>query len=583
MKPFSTVALTLAAALLASCSGHGGQQSALPGTLSSAHGGSTSAVAVSTAPAGWAATATQGASVVNASDLGTLDANKVLTVRLGLQLHNVAQLQSAIAAGQTVSPAQFLAQYAPTPSEVSAVTSYLQSQGLTHVQAEPNNLLVSADGTVAQLQKAFNTSLHAFSGSLFANVTPAVVPESLGGIVVAVLGLNNAAKAAVHPSFSPTDCFPVNPAPAGTPCVRDFDAHGIQAFYDAGATPTGANTTIAVIAEGDVSQTITDLRAAESAQGLPQVPATVVRVGIPSPDTAGVDEWDLDTQSSTGIAGNVKGLYIYATTSLSDSDIANAYSHWVTDNAAKLGNSSFGECEYQAWLDGAMRVDDQLFMQAAAQGQTMFASSGDTGSSCALAPTNGVPASGPPLVAYPAASPYVVAAGGTTLTANNDFTYGGEVAWNAGGGGLSQFENSTAWEQQGQIVGGTVAEANLRGVPDIAMAADPNAGGYVVYVAGVPTGIGGTSEASPLSMGVFARLASARNNAIGFAAPILYKNYLAHINLLNPNPAGTPPTQAVGGYHDILTGANGAYTAAPGYDYTTGLGTFDIAVMNAQL
>ena len=100
---------------------------------------------------------------------------------------------------------------------------------------------------------------------------------------------------------------------------------------------------------------------------------------------------------------------------------------------------------YTAWLDGAMKIDDNLFMEAAAQGQTMFASAGDTGSSCALAPTNGVPASGPPLVSYPASAPYVVAVGGTTVVANADGTYSGEAAWNAGGGGVSQFENGMTW------------------------------------------------------------------------------------------------------------------------------------------
>ena len=579
MKKLSAVAL-FAGITLAACSGHSGP-SALPTTsgMSNVQHGSTSTQAVIAAPAGWASTSTLGAKVANATDLGALDSTKTLTVRVGLQLHNVQQLQSLIASGTIVPNGQFMSQFAPTSSEVGQVTSYLQSQGLTNIKVEPNNLLVSADGTVANIQKAFNTQIDGFSGSLYANVAPAFVPQNLGGIVVAVLGLNNAAKVA----STPTDCFPTNPAPAGTPCVRSYDANAIQTVYDAGSTPNGANTTIAVMAEGNVTQTVSDLRYAESTQGLPQVPVVVKQVGLSSPDTAGIDEWDLDTQSSSGIAGTVKTLYLYDTTSLTDSDIANEYNHWATDNLAKLGNSSFGECEYQAWLDGSMRVDDQVMMQAASQGQTMFASTGDTGSSCALVGTNGVPGSGIPMVEYPAASPYIVGVGGTTLFSNNDKTYAGEVAWNAGGGGLSQFENSTTWQQQGQLVGGTVAEANLRGLPDIAMAADPNSGGYVVYINGAATGVGGTSEASPLAMGSFARFASARNNAIGFAAPLLYKNYLAHYSTGTVNQSGTPPTQPVGGFHDILTGANGAYTALPGYDYTTGIGSFDIAVMNAQL
>ena len=340
-----------------------------------------------------------------------------------------------------------------------------------------------------------------------------------------------------------------------------------------------------------MSESVSDLRIAETKQGLPQVPVTVVKVGLSSPDTAGVVEWDLDTQSSTGMAQNVQMLYIYDTTSLSDSDIANQYNKWVSQNVAQLGNSSFGECEYQAWLDGAMKVDDHLFMQAAAQGQTMFVSTGDTGASCALAGTNGAPMSGPPMVEYPAASPYAVGVGGTSAVANAaDASYSGEAAWNAGGGGLSQFENSTSW-QQAVIPSSTgLAATNLRGLPDIAMTADAFAGAYRVYGGNIPgvgdcsagCAVGGTSEASPIAMGSYARLMSAHGNALGFAAPQLYRNYLEHQSGAT-TVNGPPPTQALGGFHDIITGGNGAYTALPGYDYTTGLGTLDLTVMNGQI
>jgi subtilase family serine protease len=562
----------------------------LPSAPASIGSGGAHQNAIIAAPPGWSVTATQGVTVANATNLGAVSPSQKLTVRVALQAHNLTQLAQAIASGTRLSDAQLMAQYAPTSSEVSQVTSYLQSQGFSNVSVSPNNLLVSADGTAANAQKAFNTSLASFSiggKTVFANTTPALVPSSLGGIAIAVLGLNDAAKMA----SGPTACFPTDPAPSGVPCVRSYDAHAIQTYYDAGTAPTGANTTVAVMAEGDVSQTVADLAYAEQQQGLAQVPVTVVKVGISSPDTAGVGEWDLDTQSSTGIAGTVKALYLYDTTSLTDSDVANEYSKWESDNLAQVGNSSFGECEYQAYLDGAMRADDQTLMFAAAHGQTMFASSGDTGSSCALAPTNGAPLSGPPMVEYPASSPWVLASGGTTVLSNNDQTYLGETAWNAGGGGLSQFENATSWQQPVQLTTGILAAGNLRGVPDVAMAADPNSGGYLVYTTqpiqfingscSSPCGIGGTSEASPLSMGVYARMLSA-HPSLGYAPPHYYQNYLQY----EPNETlvqGPPPTESYGGFHDIVTGANGIYTAAPGYDYTTGLGTFDISALNQTI
>ena len=75
---------------------------------------------------------------------------------------------------------------------------------------------------------------------------------------------------------------------------------------------------------------------------------------------------------------------------------------------------------------------------------------------------------------------------------------------------------------------------------------------------------------------------SAHGNALGFAPIHFY-----HIYQNNPNASetssGPPATQLVGGFHDILSGTNGDYTALPRYDYTTGLGSFDVVKTNAQI
>jgi len=586
MKKLGAAALVVGL-FSASCSGHGVTPS-VPGGASAPSdlgAGSSKSATVAAAPDGWSTTGTGAIALANATDLGALDASKPLTVRIGLQMRNADQLKAAVASGQTVSPSAFAATYAPTPDQVSAVTSYLQSQGFTNITVEPNGLLISADGTAAKAQAAFDTTLKAFSvggATVFANTAPAYVPTALHGIVLAVLGLNDAAKMASKPQM--TNCYV-----GGTgslPCVRlDYDPQTFWKAYDVGTTPTGSRTTVAVMAEGDVAQTVSDLRTAEAAWKLPQVPVSVVQVGLPSPDTAGIDEWDLDTQSSTGIAGNVAHLFIYATTSMTDSDIALEYDKWVTQDVAQLGNSSFGICEAFPYVDGSMLVDDEILLQGASQGQTMFASTGDTGSSCGLAGTNGVPGSGPPLVEYPAASPYVVAVGGTTLLTNADGSYLGEAAWNAGGGGVSQFEYSPYWESEAQPqsastpVGGM--PVTIRGLPDISMDADANTGGDV-FVDGSETVIGGTSLASPLAMGVYARLQSAHRNGLGFGPIAFYDIYAKNPNATQ-TPAGPPPTELVGGFHDILTGSNGLYSALPRYDYTTGLGTFDVQAIDASI
>ena len=476
---------------------------------------------------------------------------------------------------QFVSPSEFTAAYGPSTSSVNAVTSYLTGKGFTNVVAEPDNLFVTATGTAAQVQAAFNTTLQQFTWNgnrIIANPGPAYVPTSLSGIVLSVLGLNNvSATTAIHKAQGlPCDVNVQNN------CIRSYNAAGFQQAYDAGKTPTGYNTTIAVMAEGNISSVIPDLRYYEQQNGLPQVPVTTVQVGLPSTDTAGVDEWDLDSQTSTGIAGNVKHLYFYVTTSLTDQDLALDFNKWMEQDVAKIGNASLGICEFFAYLDGSMVADDQVFLQAAAQGQTMFAATGDQGSSCGVGAPNGVPAAGPPFVEYPSASPYVVAAGGTSLITDSAGNYSGEAAAYFGGGGLSQFEYSPYW--QSGIVPAAATTAGDRSTPDIAMVADPNTGAQI-FVGGTAQYYGGTSLSSPLSMGVYARMQTAKGNRLGFASPRFYSLYGA----ADVGPSGTPPTDQKGPYHDVITGSNGLYTALPGYDNATGMGTFDIAKLAAAI
>lgn len=524
--------------------------------------GTTAATAQSTTT--WAATATQAlplAQLVSATDLGQLPVSTPVTVRLALATQNKAALLSLVKAandpssptyGQFLTPAQFAASYGAPAAQVSAVVNYLQSVGFSNITVEPNNLLVSADGTAAQASAAFHTPLEKisqFGKEVFVNTSPAQVPAALGGIVTAVLGLNTAGQ------MKPMLSLPSTPLPQ---YGVSYTPTQFQHLYSADTVAPASKASIAIMAEGDMTGVLSDLRTAESAFGLPQVPVEVVQVGLASPDVSGADEWDMDTQYSSGMAGNLKKLYLYTTTSLSDSDLALEFSRWVTDNKAKAASASLGECEAFPYLDGSMLVDDMIFLEAAAQGQTFFASSGDTGSFCAVGPTNGVPA-GAPFVEYPAASPYVVGVGGTTLLANQNGNYNQEITWYAGGGGLSQFESATYWQKAASPI---LNASGTRSVPDIALDADPNTGASV-YVNGAAEGVGGTSLSSPLALGVWARAVSI-NPKLGFAPIRLYGLY---------DGTGLTGAYPYGGFHDITVGTNGLYTALPGFDFTTGLGS----------
>ncbi|MCY0903142.1 MAG: protease pro-enzyme activation domain-containing protein, partial [Firmicutes bacterium] len=338
----------------------------------------------------WSATNTQATTLADATNLGTLPADTPLQIVVGLSLNHPDALRQYIQSistpgtstfGDSLTPSEFTATYGPTDAQVQSVTDYLSQAGLSDISVSSNNLLITADGSASQIDTAFNTQLDQFSQAgqtVYANVTPAEVPSSLQGVVAGVLGLNNAARMSLPLAFKSvsTSSLPNYPA--------SYNPQGFWQAYDVGNTPAASGTNIAIFAEGDLTQVVDDLRTEETANDLPQVPLTVVPVGIASPDTSGADEWDLDTQYSTGMAGTVAHLYVYDTTSLTDSDIAREFNAFASQDVAKAGSASFGECEFDAYLDGSMVIDDEIFAEAAAQGQTTFASAGDTGGFCAV-------------------------------------------------------------------------------------------------------------------------------------------------------------------------------------------------------
>lgn len=574
MRASFTTKRTAIAAVLSATLGLGGLM-----TMGAAHAAGT-----------WVNTATQAVPMKNVL-ASPLAAQQQIHVVVGLKGRNKAQLDALVAAignpksaqfGHTITAEQFNATYAPTASESQAVVSYLQSMGLTSIEVADNRLTVSAWGSAANVQKAFNTELVSFvSGgkTVYANRTAAQVPVALNGIVSAVLGLHSldnmrtqiqhaSATGAAKPNVVRAGSKPnVSPPDPGT-LISTYSGPMYQAAYDAGSTPTGWGTTVGIIMQGDVSGVPADLRQYEHEFGLPQVPYEIVVTGLPSTDTAGIDEFDLDSQSSSGIAGNLKKSIWYVASTLTDPDLTMAYSKAISENRIKALNISIGGCESLEFLSGAMLVDDLIFEQGAVQGITVFTSSGDGGASCQLLINAGQPVV-LSAVEYPASSPYVVSVGGTSLFTNADGSYNFETTWVSTGGGTSLWETAEPWQNGVVPLGGSPLAQ--RGIPDVAMVGDPNIGGAAVVVNGADTGVGGTSLSSPLSMGVWARMQTAHGNCLSFAAPIFYATY------------GQPTGTASLDLHDIVLGDNILFPALPGWDYTTGLGTFDIAVANAAL
>jgi pseudomonalisin len=527
--------------------------------------------AAAAAPA--AARITPGASawsVRGATEAGALHAQP-MAITLALAPRQPAALKALIAVPHpALTGARFDARFAPSVKTIKMIRSWSETQHLTVTSVSANRMLVRLSGSSTAIARALRTSFGSFSsagGNFFAATKSARLPGSFASQVTAVLGLSSLSKVAVpHPAVrSATDLAKLKAAATGggvlstlglsAPSLAYPATYGPKNFwsmYDAPAAQIGNGQQLSIITEGDLAQPKLDLSTFDKQNGLPSVTWNQINVGTPSADTSGDDEWDLDSQYSTGFAPGVQQLNVYVGPSLSDQDILTTINRWVTDDLSKQGSFSAGECDLLADASGFTSGLDAVLEQADAQGQTMFSASGDTGSQCAaVTGVNGVPA-GVPDTSYPASSPYGIGVGGTSVLSPAGPS---EIAWYAGGGGLSPIEPVASFQSATKLLG--QAPLASRGVPDVSLDADPESG-YNVVVGGTVETIGGTSASTPSWQGIWARAESAHGGALGFAGPVLYQ---------------TEPATA---FHDIEIGGNGLYTAGPGYDLTTGLGTPDI-------
>ncbi|HVT34115.1 MAG TPA: protease pro-enzyme activation domain-containing protein, partial [Nevskiaceae bacterium] len=389
------------------------------------------------ARAGWDNTATTALVPPAGTVLGALPADTPMQVTVTLKLRNKGMLDQLVRNqhtpgnpmyGRTLTPAQVHAQFDPTSAQAKMVADYLKSAGFTTVRVSKGHTLVGGTATAAVVQRAFNTQLaqatiDGVSGYL--NLQPAQVPGPLAGVVLSVNGLQNVVRmktdlqqsaaragvtvpyrAGVLPRIEPNSASGGVPDPSNSA----FGPNEFQKAYDAlGVTP-GSNTVIAISTYGDdLKQVIADLRQAEQNNHLPYVPVEL-RVESPIPDadmdTGGDGEWALDTQSSTGIAGNVKKLVLYTADENVPASLLWQYANFASDDssdAPTIGNMSYGTCDVLWPVTTAaiftympdMASADQEFEKAAAEGRSWHASSGDSGGACSPGNFQALPDTGP--------------------------------------------------------------------------------------------------------------------------------------------------------------------------------------------
>jgi pseudomonalisin len=484
-----------------------------------------------------------------------------------------------------LDPDVFNTQFGVPASTLQAAQAWLAGAGLQVQTIDGATNYLIADGTAAQISAAFNTPLNNYSAggrTFYANAQAPAVPSSLP--ISTVLGLNNLNRFST-PHIKPasgartTTTSPV-PGASNVPQTGILPPQALWSIYDQPSTNLGNGQSMAIFGWGVTPDTVTHLRSFENEFALPQVPVTVRYFGSTStPDTNdGADiEWDLDTQASTGMAPNVVSETLYFAHHNTDADVLAALTAWVNDKKGpSQGSASFGECENipaaepVVGTDGMQEPGDAVLKQAVIEGRTLFASTGDTGSSCPVIPanTNGVATQAYPALNYPSASPYAVAVGGTVLNSDgaNPPKRFSETAWEFTGGG-----NSTQIPAPSYQAG--VAPTAFRGTPDIAAISGDVATGNGMSITdsnGADQQGAGTSLSSPLWLGMWTRIqAAASKKGLGFANFSLYKvgksfNYGKDI-------------------FDVKIGDNVPYPAGPGWDNTTGWGTPDVTSLMQDL
>jgi len=515
----------------------------------------------------------------------------VLSLRQTTLLHEYVQAVSTPGSAfyhRYLQPAQFDALYAPTQQDVQRVTAYVQAQGL-HV-TRTNADVLDATGTVGTVEQAFHTQIKTYRApdgrSFYANANAPLVPSALRPLIQSIAGLSDALQRQHPPvrtsllmrgqtiATSHAVSCPGTGSNYYTPSqlATGYDFTGL---YNAGYHGEGQSVALFEL-DSFVPTDIAGYQVCFDANAPTHINPVLVE-GTPMTPGNGALEANLDAEIVLGMLPKLSNLYVYEAPN-TDAGYNDEWARILSDDVPVV-STSWGACE--ASISGTdIAAEQQFFLQAAAQGQTIIAASGD---SAAYDCGDGTLA-----VDDPASNPYVTGVGGTSLTLNQDTTYHSESAWyntpSAGygsGGGVSQLWSMPTYQSGTGVVSNqssgspchAASGAYCREVPDVSMNADPNTG-YIVYctVAAAscqPTSpfvrVGGTSAAAPM----WAAIATLANqyilahggNNIGFLNPTLYA-------LLNSSSYSHAS-------HDVTTGANGSYSATTGYDMVTGIGSAD--------
>jgi kumamolisin len=487
-------------------------------------------------------------------------ANPDETIQVTVRLRPRSALdRNALEKGQTsstknthLSHEDYERKHGADPADIAKVEEFAHEHHLAVAQADAARRTVVLTGTVASFTQAFAVDLKQYEheGVQFRGRTGGIqVPADLNGIVVGVLGLDNRPVAKPH-SRQRSDLGGVQAHAAGA----SFTPVEVAKAYNFPTTLDGTGQTVAIIELGG-GYRAADLKAYFKRLGIqqPKVSAVSVDGGHNHADgnPGGPDgEVMLDIEVAGAVSPGARYVVYFAPNT--DAGFLDAITTAVHDKVRNPSviSISWGGPE-AGWTQQSLQAYDEAFQAAAALGVTVFAASGDNGS------TDGVN-DGKQHVDFPGSDPFVVSCGGTNLHVQNGKPV--QKVWNNGanngatGGGISDVFALPDYQKNAKVDKSVNDAGVRRGVPDISANADPQTG-YDVLVDGRETVYGGTSAVAPLFAALMAKVNQQAGQRGGFIHPLLYHN-----------------TSAM---DDVTQGDNGAYKARTGWDACTGLGSPD--------
>jgi subtilase family serine protease len=534
-----------------------------------------------------------------------------------------------------LTPGQFRSRFAPSASQVGSVRTWLAQQGFDVTYTPSNNHYVAAEGSVAQADSAFATTIktYAVNGKHVRSPSGDVsIPSSLAGVVSGVVGLDDSATfvgpdAVADGNAPPSGGFRNAPPlsdywaqllspyafPSGFTAlslpsvpwtVRGYTPQQIKSAYQIPTTLDGRGQTVAIIDAYASPTILQDVNTWSTRRGLPTMspsqltqvvaPGTYRRPQNPKQDPQGwYGEETLDVEAVHGMAPAAKIVYVGAPNNYQDLDAA--MNHVVDRHLADIVTNSYG-FPTELLPAGFLKPMNDTLIQAAAEGIGVYFSSGDNGDE-----TSNVGYATPD---FPASSPWVTAVGGTSLGVGADGSRAVETGWGTSnyncdqttlacartgwlygaGGGVSRVFAEPSYQTQAGL------KLTGRGVPDVAAVGDPQTGYLVGQTQTFPDGayydeyrLGGTSLASPLFAGIIALAQQQAGQSFGFANPRFYANAskfydvtsvktaVARRNYVNSVDASAGTADVLRTFDDY-SGSPTQHTN-PGWDNVTGLGT----------